>query len=114
MHQTVVETSEFIRQAKTCLSNELKDEFVNAIAKDPLKGVLIQGTGGARKIRWAAGANQGKRAGVRIVYYYHDKTTPVFLFAVYGKTQKANLSSAERALLKTIIRQIVETYGSES
>jgi hypothetical protein len=74
---------------------------------------LITGTGGARKIRWAGRANQGKSGGVRIIYYYHDENLPIFLFTVYVKNQRANITAAEKNALKKIIQLIVKTYGRE-
>lgn len=85
--------------------------FIDFITANPLKGDLIVGTGGARKVRWASDCNTGKSGGVRIIYYYHNQRIPIFLFTVYGKNQKANLSQQERKLVKTIISQVVDTYG---
>jgi len=110
MYQTVVETTEFIKKAKTCILEGQKDKFIAYIAEYPLKGDLIQGTGGSRKIRWFSSGDKGKRGGVRIIYYYHSSEMPIFLFTVYGKNQKANLSKTERSTLKIIIKQIVASY----
>jgi len=108
--QVVVETPEFIRQAKICMDDELRESFISHIAVNPLQGELVVGTGGIRKIRWAADAHQGKRGGVRVLYYYHNQSIPIFLFTVYGKSKKANLTQAERNVLKTIISKIVQSY----
>ena len=85
-------------------------EFINYIAGNPSKGALIVGTGGARKIRWTADVNQGKSGGVRVLYYYHNQSVPIFLFTVFGKNKKANITQNERNLLKTIINKIVQAY----
>ena len=61
--QVVVEMPEFIRQAKMCMDDELRESFISHIAANPLQGELVVGTGGIRKIRWAADAHQGKRGG---------------------------------------------------
>jgi mRNA-degrading endonuclease RelE of RelBE toxin-antitoxin system len=108
--QTVVETPEFIRQASSCMDEESRNRFVNYIASNPLAGELIQGTGGARKIRWSSNAHRGKRGGARIIYYYHNQNMPIFLFTAYSKNQKTNLSMEERNGLKRIIVQLVEAY----
>ncbi len=109
--QVVVETSEFLKKAATCMDEASRKSFIDFIAANPLKGDLIVGAGGARKARWASDANTGKSGGVRIIYYYHNQQMPIFLFTVYGKNQKANLSPLERNVVKTIISQIVNTYG---
>lgn len=108
--QVVVETPEFIKQAKLCMRETNQNEFVNYIAGNPLKGALIVGTGGARKIRWAADIHQGKSGGARVIYYYHNQSIPIFLFTAYGKGKKANITQNERNLLKTIISKIVQIY----
>lgn len=108
--QAVVETPEFIKEAKKCMDDTSQKEFVNFIAANPMTGNIITGTGGARKIRWAGDSNQGKRGGVRVIYYYHNTSMPIFLFTVYGKNAKANLSKAECNLLQTITKQIKSTY----
>ncbi len=88
-----------------------KMEFISFIAANPLAGELIPGTGGARKIRWASDAHQGKRGGVRVIYYFHNQTMPIFLFTLYAKNQKSNLTMAEQNELQTIIKLLVKTYG---
>ncbi|WP_307190498.1 type II toxin-antitoxin system RelE/ParE family toxin [Bathymodiolus platifrons methanotrophic gill symbiont] len=51
----------------------------------------MQATGGIRKFRWATG-NKGKSGGVRVIYYFHNKSIPLFLLTVFGKNEKDNLS----------------------
>jgi mRNA-degrading endonuclease RelE of RelBE toxin-antitoxin system len=108
--QTVVETPEFIKEAERCMEGETRKEFVDYIALNPMEGRIMRGTGGARKIRWSSNKNQGKRGGVRVVYYYHDEDLPVFLFTVYGKSVKENLSKTECNALQSIIKQIIANY----
>jgi len=109
--QVVVETPEFIKQAKKCMDDISRSGFVDFIAGNPKAGEVIVGTGGARKVRWTGDSNQGKRGGVRIIYYFHNQSMPIFLFTVYGKNMKGNLSLAERNALGAIIKQIVHVYG---
>lgn len=108
--QTVVELPEFIKEVKTCLDEASRQQFINYLAENPLKGELIVGTGGVRKIRWAANLHSGKSGGVRVIYYYHNQSVPIFLFTVYGKNQKANLTQSEKNMLKSIIGKIVSAY----
>lgn len=92
---------------------DTKDEFVEFIASSPLAGELIKRTGGARKIRWSSGDNKGKRGGVRVIYYYHDENIPIFLFTVYGKNKKSDITDKEQNILKAIIKELVETYHED-
>lgn len=112
--QTVVETPEFIKQARESMSDKMRNDFVDYIAKNPLEGALIQGTGGARKIRWQSNEHTGKRGGTRIIYYYHDEDIPIFLFTAYKKNQRENIAPAEKAALKKIINLIVKAYKEET
>lgn len=108
--QTVVETPEFIKQAKECLSDRERQNFINFIAENPLKGDLIQNTGGARKIRWQADQHKGKSGGARIIYYFYDEDIPIFLFTAYKKNQKIDLTAAEKIALRKVIKLIVAEY----
>nr|WP_243748879.1 type II toxin-antitoxin system RelE/ParE family toxin [Pseudomaricurvus alcaniphilus] len=70
----------------------------------------MQGTGGIRKLRWSA-QGKGKSGGVRIIYYFHDGTMPLFLLTVFGKGEKANISKAERNELAKITSLLLKHYG---
>jgi hypothetical protein len=92
--QTIVELPEFLRKAQDLLLNEEKTSLINYLAVHPQTGDLMRGTGGIRKLRWAA-QGKGKSGGVRVIYYYHNETMPLFLLTVFGKGEKANLSDSE-------------------
>ena len=109
-YQTVIETPEFVLQAKKCLSDVSKDEFISHIARNPTDGDLIRGTGGARKIRWAS-EHKGKSGGIRVIYYYHNKKIPIFLFTAYAKSKTENITTLECQKLKEIIKNLVKAYG---
>jgi hypothetical protein len=47
---TVVETLSFIRQAERLLSKDERDDVITFLSRRPKAGVLIQGTGGIRKV----------------------------------------------------------------
>lgn len=108
--QTVVETPSYLKQAESCMDKGSRESFIDYIARNPTEGDLIQGTGGARKIRWTSNVNQGKRGGTRIIYYYYDHALPIFLFSAYGKNQKETLSDKDKKELRKVIEQIVDLY----
>ena len=108
--QTIVELPEYIRKVRSLLTVSEKDSIINYLATHPKSGVLIQGTGGVRKLRWALG-NKGKSGGVRIVYFYHNTTIPVFLLTLFGKNNKENLTKEERNELAKLVKLIVTNYG---
>ncbi len=70
----------------------------------------MQGTGGIRKLRWSA-QGRGKSGGVRVIYYFHNETMPLFLLTVFGKGEKANLTKDERNDLAKFTSLIVKNYG---
>jgi hypothetical protein len=100
---TVAETPEYIRRAEGLLSPTERMDVVLFLASNPRAGDLIQGTGGVRKLRWRRGG-RGKSGGVRLIYYFHSAAMPLYLLAVFGKNERANLSKAERNDLAGLVR----------
>ena len=107
---TVVETASFSAAVKGRMEPEEVNDLIALLAREPDAGVLIQGTGGLRKIRVAVGG-RGKCSGVRVIYYFHNDTMPVFLLTVFAKNEKANLTKAERNALAKVAQRLRETYG---
>jgi hypothetical protein len=109
MH-AVIETSAFLGDAAAAgMSEEERFAAVNFIAENPTAGVLMPGTGGARKIRFA-GRGKGKSGGYRIVTYFAAPDIPVFMLAVINKGERANLSKAEQNELRKELSAIAEDY----
>ncbi len=106
--QTVVELPEFIRRAQRLLSEGESQLLVSYLSEFPQAGVLIEGAGGIRKIRWAR-EGMGKRGGVRVIYYFHSDRMPLYLLTVFGKNEKADLSMAERVALGKFVKRLVDT-----
>ncbi len=78
------------------------DEYLylqNELLANPKVGVVIQGTGGLRKIRVAA-KGKGKRGGARVIYYYFDNFKRFYLLTIYAKNEMTDLSPSERQQLK--------------
>lgn len=99
MH-TVIETNEFLSAArKAGMTETERFAAVDIIAANPGAGDMIPGSGGCRKVR-VAKEGMGKRGGYRVVTYFVDGNQPVFLLTVIAKSQKANLTEAQKAELK--------------
>lgn len=107
--QTIVELPEFIKIANKLLSISEKDELIDYLAIHVKAGDLITGTGGIRKLRWSA-QGKGKSGGVRVIYYYHNKTIPLFLLAMFSKGEKDNLSKSERNELTKLTKLLKNNY----
>lgn len=106
----VVETHAFRRAADSAGMTE--DELVrlrNFLAGNPDAGVLIPGTGGARKMRFAR-PGKGKSGGYRVVTFFCAEDIPVFLMDVYVKGEKINLSAAERVELRKELESFADEY----
>ena len=108
--QTIVELPEYIRRASNLLNDSEKQGIITYLASHPQEGAVMQGTGGIRKFRWASG-NRGKSGGVRVIYYFHSKTMPLFLLTVFGKNEKANLAKSERNELAKFVNLLAKHYG---
>ncbi|WPD22689.1 MAG: type II toxin-antitoxin system RelE/ParE family toxin [Candidatus Electrothrix scaldis] len=109
---TVVELPEFIRRAEKLLRNPERENLIRYLAANPEAGVLLQGTGGIRKLRWKC-EGAGKSGGVRVIYYFHSEQYPLFLLTLFGKSEKANISKAERNMLAKLTEELLATYGSK-
>lgn len=107
---TVVETPFFLRKAAGLLADEERLLLIAFVGANPEAGDVIPESGGVRKVRWAP-RERGKRGGFRVVYYFHNETFPVFLLTVYSKSQKANLTKAERNELKALVPLLVKNYS---
>ena len=102
---TVVEMDQFKARAKGRMTAAEIVAVVNLLAADPLCGDLIQGTGGVRKVRIAA-KGKGKSGGVRVVYYYHNETLPVYLVTVFAIFCFQELPKAERNTLAKLVKAL--------
>ena len=109
---TIVELPEFIRRSKKLLTDNEQSNLINYLATHPTSGVLIQGTGGIRKVRWKR-EGTGKSSGVRVIYYFHSERYPLFLLTIFGKSEKVNLSQAERNELAKLTHILIESYGDK-
>jgi hypothetical protein len=92
---TVVETSAFARRAGKLLSTEEREDLIFLLALHPQSGDEIPGTGGVRKVRFAA-RGKGKSGGVRVVYYFFDEENPLYAIFLYGKNEQANLTPKQK------------------
>ena len=83
------------------------------LGANPEAGQLMPGTGDVRKLRWAT-AGQGKRGGARVIYYYYNRSIPLFALDIYAKNEKASLSEADKRSLKRLLPILVSSYIKRS
>jgi len=106
---TVVETEEFLDDVQGVLSEDEHDALILFVAQQPEAGVLMPGTGGLRKLRWAS-KGRGKRGGSRVIYYFHNTDVPLFLMAIYAKNVQSDLSVKQRTALAAQLRALKEDW----
>lgn len=105
---TIIELPEYIRRAERLLDEEERNSLIYFLSTHPKAGVVMQGTGGVRKLRWAR-KGKGKSGGVRVIYFFYDEDMPLFMLTVFGKGEKENLSKAEQNELAKLAKLLVKT-----
>lgn len=97
-----VETSAFSAQRDDWLSDEEYRELQSYLIDRPDAGDIIRGSGGIRKVRWAA-KGKGKSGGVRVIYYWAKAPSHIYLLTMYGKSERADI---DRTTLKRIAAKL--------
>jgi len=106
----VLETPTFLRDvARSGMSEDEHDRIVHLLAANPMRGDVIPGTGGARKVR-LAGRGKGKSGGYRVVSYFAAADVPVLLLALIDKGERADLAQAERNALRRELQGFAHDY----
>ena len=73
-----------------------------ALQLTPALGDIIPGSGGIRKLRWAA-KGRGKSDGVRVIYYWFVSAETLLMLDAYPKNVKADLTKDEIKKLRRIV-----------
>lgn len=100
----IVESPIFQKQIICTLSDEDYRLFQSMLLKRPDAGRIITGSGGLRKVRWAA-QGHGKRGGLRIIYYWFSARGTILLLFVYPKNAQENLTPDQLKQLKKVIEE---------
>lgn len=103
--RTVAETPIFQRYAAEVWNDAERERFISFIAANPEAGDLIRGSGGCRKVRWAA-SGRGKSGGSRVIYFNADDGT-IWLLIVYAKAKFDNLPTSFLVELKQGVEDVL-------
>ena len=72
---------------------------------NPHQGAVIQGTGGARKIRFKI-SNHGKSSGGRAIYIDMFEKEKTYMLLAYPKSKQSDLSAKQKVIIKSLIEEI--------
>lgn len=68
---------------------------------------MIRGTGGLRKLRWAA-SGRGKRGGARVIYYLQASVDRIYLVYGYVKAKQEDLTPQQLKVLAELMEEIAD------
>ena len=79
-----IETKLFTKLVRQYLSDESYAQLQAELIDNPEKGAVIRGSGGVRKIRWAA-EGRGKSGGYRVIYFVRNTQGIIWMLTIYPK-----------------------------
>ncbi|MGI8783273.1 MAG: type II toxin-antitoxin system RelE/ParE family toxin [Acidobacteriota bacterium] len=85
-----VETRLFTRLVYDYLSDDEYLKLQQVLAQNSEAGDLIPGSGGVRKLRWAL-RGQGKRGGLRVIYYVRTRQGVIWMLTLCAKNVADNI-----------------------
>ena len=100
----IIETSIFTRRINDLMNDDSYRMLQVKLISDPEKGSVIPGSGGLRKVRWKL-EGQGKRGGLRVIYYWAVSRSKIVMLYVFPKNVHGDLSKEQ---IRTL-RQMVES-----
>ena len=95
-----VETRLFTRLIREYMDDAEYASLQSALMADPEAGVVVPGSGGVRKLRWAA-KGRGKRGGFRVIYFVRRKDGVIWMLTIYPKNVRDSVPAH-------VLRQIRE------
>jgi hypothetical protein len=108
----VVELNDFAKDARKIFNEEELGELHQHFGMFRQLGTIIKGTGGLRKARWSA-SGKGKRGGARVIYYYGGDHMPIYLIAVYSKSEKADMTQPEKKAATKFVAETQRNFRSK-
>jgi hypothetical protein len=98
---TVLQLPKFKAEATALIGPDGIEAIAVYLIDHPDAGAVIPGSGGARKLRWAA-KSKGKRGGARIIYVYVVIAARIYLIRCYVKNVQTDLTADEKRQLRQI------------
>jgi len=112
MNGLFYETTGFTARLAHYLGDDDYRQLQRLLLEDPVRGDLMPGTGGFRKLRWGdLRRGKGKRGGLRIVYYWLERDAQFWMFVIHDKDEMGALTKAQERLLKQAITAELDQRG---
>src|SRR5689334_19462282 len=108
MNPTFIQVRTYVADAaRFGLTDEDQRVIEKLLLARPLAGSVVPGAGGLRKLRHAPQrSGGGKSGGVRVCYVIFPMFAAVYFIMAYAKNEQANLSAAQKKLMRALIREI--------
>ena len=105
MSGAIAYTSVYEKRVGKTLRPEEREPMELHGAANPEIHPIVSGTGGVRKARWGR-RGKGKRAGVRVIYFYRSTADVVYFLDIYAKSEKEDLTPADKQELKELVNRL--------
>ncbi|CAN5601590.1 type II toxin-antitoxin system RelE/ParE family toxin [soil metagenome] len=102
----IIELPAVTRRIGELLSAEEYRRFQLDLIARPDIGPIKRESGGLRKVRWSA-KGHGKSGGVRVIYYWDEPRSRIFLLFIYPKNEQEDLTPRQWAILRALIAKEV-------
>jgi mRNA-degrading endonuclease RelE of RelBE toxin-antitoxin system len=100
----IIETPIFTKRIKSVLSDNEYRKLQWVLVVNPEAGVVIPGSGGLRKLRWALPGG-GKRGGLRIIYYWYSQDQRIYMLLPYKKSEQEDLTKEQMRILIEYVKE---------
>lgn len=99
-----VETHVFTAALRGRLSDREYRRLQLALILRPEQGALLRAAGGLRKLLWGA-EGRGKRAGLRVIYFWAPAEEVFYTLFVYPKNAQEDLTPAQVKVLRRLVAE---------
>jgi hypothetical protein len=107
-----IELPAFTRRLEAVAAERAEDvllQIQNNLLENPMRGKVVEGTGGVRKARAAdPGRGKGKRGGFRYLYYFIERAGQIFLLMIFSKGDQDDLSKDQKRVLQKAVLELRE------
>ena len=97
-----IETQLFSRLVQEYLTDEAYSQLQSELVRNPEAGSVVRGSGGVRKLSWAA-TWRGKRGGYRVIYFVLRPKGIIWMLTIYPTNVTDSISGH---VLKQIRKEI--------